>query len=256
MKKAFDFTDRVALVTGGSSGLGFQFAQAFAQQGANVAMVARRMDRLEENKTFIEEKYGVECYIRHCDVSDPVEVKEAVQEIFDHYGRIDILVNNAGMRGGIPADKMTDDEFMTVIKTNLCGVYWFSREVGRHMIDANYGRIINISSMYGLVGKKFTGTASYGAAKGGVITLTKALACEWGPHGITVNAICPGYFPTELMNPWIDTEKYLGFFHDRCPVGRKASMEEANSTVLYLAAEESSYVTGVIVPMDGGWTAG
>ena len=124
------------------------------------------------------------------------------------------------------------------------------------MKDAGYGRIINVASMYGVIGKKYTPTSSYGAAKGGVVTLTKALACEWGEYGITVNAIAPGYYPTELMNPWIDTPKYHEFFHDRCPVGRKAEMEEADSTILYLAAEKSSYITGVVIPMDGGWTAG
>jgi gluconate 5-dehydrogenase len=213
------------------------------------------MERLEENKAFIEKTYGTECYIHKCDVSNPNDVRETVQDVFDHFGRIDVLVNNAGIRGGLPAAEMTDEQWLEVINTNLNGVYWFAREVGKHMIDANYGRIINISSMYGLVANKKAGTASYGAAKGGVVTLTKALACEWGKYGITVNAISPGYFPTELMAPWIDTDRYKGYFADRCPVGRKGEMEEANSTVLYLAAEESSYVTGVVIPMDGGWTA-
>ena len=252
----FDFTGRVALITGGSSGLGFQFGKALAGQGAKIAMVARRIDRLEENKKYIEETYGTECYIRHCDVSDSDEVRECVKEIFDHFGKIDILVNNAGTRGGLPAAEMTDNEWLKVINTNMNGEYYFAREVGKHMIEAGYGRIINIASMYGLIGKKYTGTASYGTAKGGVVTMTKALACEWGEYGITVNAIAPGYFPTELMNPWIDSDKYKQFFHDRCPIGRKGEMEEANSTIIYLAAEESSYITGIVIPMDGGWTAG
>lgn len=255
MKQYFDFTGRVVLITGASSGLGFQFAKAFAQQGAKLALVARRTDRLEENKAQIEKEYGAECYIHYCDASKPEDIKVAVQDIFDRFGKIDVLVNNAGTRGGFAALDMPDAEWEKVINTNLSGEYYFCREVGRHMAQAGYGRIINISSALGISGRKNKPSSVYSAAKGGVIALTKALACEWGEYGITVNAICPGYFPTELMAPWIDNEEYAAFFKTRVPVGRKARMEEASSTVLYLGAEESSYITGVIIPMDGGWTA-
>ena len=121
--KAFDFTGRVALITGGSSGLGFQFAKAFAQQGANVAIVARRMDRLEENKKEIENLYGVDCYIHACDVKDPKQVVQTVQDVMDHFGKIDILVNNAGMRGGIPAAEMTDEQWQEGNETKHCGEF-------------------------------------------------------------------------------------------------------------------------------------
>lgn len=252
----FDFHGRVALVTGGSSGLGFEFAKALAGQGADVAIVARRADRLAENKKKIEDTYGVHCFTAQCDVCNPDQVRSTVAAVIERFGKIDILVANAGIGGRGEASEMSDEDWMKVINTNLCGVYYFCREVGRSMIKNHYGRIINISSLYGLVGKKNMCSASYSAAKGGVIGLTKALACEWGEHGITVNAISPGYYPTELMTPWIDSEKYLEFFRTRCPVGRKGNMNEADSTVLFLAAEESSYITGITVPMDGGWTAG
>ncbi|MCI2056605.1 MAG: SDR family oxidoreductase [Oscillibacter sp.] len=252
----FDFHGRVALVTGGSSGLGFEFAKALAGQGADVAIVARRADRLAENKSEIERTYGVRCLTVQCDVCDPDQVRSTVAKVIAEFGKIDILVANAGIGGRGEAAEMSDEDWMKVISTNLCGVYYFCREAGRNMIQNHYGRIINISSLYGLVGKKNMCSASYSAAKGGVIGLTKALACEWGEHGITVNAISPGYYPTELMTPWIDSDKYLEFFRTRCPVGRKGNMNEADSTILFLAAEESSYVTGITVPMDGGWTAG
>jgi len=252
----FDFHGRVALVTGGSSGLGFEYAKALAGQGADVAIVARRTDRLAENKKVIEDTYGVRCFAAQCDVRDPEQVRKTVAAVIKEYGKIDILVANAGIGGRGKASEMSDEDWMNVIATNLCGVYYFCREVSKNMIENHYGRIINISSLYGLVGKKNMCSASYSAAKGGVIGMTKALACEWGEYGITVNAISPGYYPTELMTPWIDSEKYLEFFRTRCPVGRKGNMNEADSTILFLAAEESSYVTGITVPMDGGWTAG
>lgn len=252
----FDFHGRVALVTGGSSGLGFEFAKALAGQGADIAIVARRADRLAENKKEIEHTYGVRCLTAQCDARKPSQVRETVRAVLDQFGKIDILVANAGIGGRGEAAEMSDEDWMNVIQTNLCGVYYFCREAGRSMIENHYGRIINISSLYGLVGKKNMCSASYSAAKGGVIGLTKALACEWGEHGITVNAISPGYYPTELMTPWIDSEKYLEFFRTRCPVGRKGNMNEADSAILFLAAEESSYITGITVPMDGGWTAG
>ena len=255
MVKMFDFTGRVAFITGGSSGLGFQFAKALAGRGCTIAMVARRVDRLEENKKFIEDTYGVECFVRHCDVTDKAEVKETVEEVFNKFGRIDILINNAGIRGGIPAADMTDEEFMEVINTNEVALYTCAREVGKHMIEAGYGRIINIASLYGIQGKKGIATVSYSTAKGGVANFTRALACEWGEYGITVNCIAPGYFPTELMVPWIYSDKYTEMFKDRNPIGRYGRMEEVNSTIIYLAAEESSYITGVVLPMDGGWTA-
>ena len=172
-------------------------------------------------------------------------VKESLERAFDEVER--------ARRG--EHKMMTDEEFMEVINTNEVALYTCAREVGKHMIEAGYGRIINIASLYGIQGKKGIATVSYSTAKGGVANFTRALACEWGEYGITVNCIAPGYFPTELMVPWIYSDKYTEMFKDRNPIGRYGRMEEVNSTIIYLAAEESSYITGVVLPMDGGWTA-
>ena len=194
----FDLSGQVALVAGGSSGLGLQFARAMANAGANVALVARRMDLLEENAKAISAEFGVEVYPHRIDLRDSESVTACVKDVVAHFGKIDILVNAGGVGGSGDPALMTDEQWYYVVDTDLTGLFRLCREVARlSMIPNNYGRIVNVSSMHGFVSRKHVWTAPYCAAKGGVHMMTKALANDWGKYDITVNCIAPGYFPSE-----------------------------------------------------------
>jgi gluconate 5-dehydrogenase len=193
----FTLKGKVALVTGASSGLGVQFAKALAGQGADLAILARRQDRLEEVKKDIE-GMGVRCFAFKCDVLKNDEIKAAIAKIKKHYGKIDILVNNAGTARKTPAEVQSDEDWNAVINTNLNSVYFIAREVGKVMIDQQYGRIINVGSIHSSAAMATSPLSAYCASKGGVLMLTKALAAEWAKHNVTVNAIGPAYFPSEM----------------------------------------------------------
>ena len=256
MKNYFDLTGQVAVVTGASTGLGLQMAKAFASQGANLVLLARRQNLLDENKADIEKEYGVKVLAHACDITDPEQVKAAVKATMDAYGRVDILVNNAGTGAVAPAVDITDDQFNNELKIDLFGTFKMAREVARAaMIPAKYGRIINIASMYGLVGNKIAPASPYHAAKGGVVNLTRALACEWGKYGITVNAICPGYFWTPLTKDTLDTDWFKEYAKGAIPMERYGREGELDTTAIFLASPSSSYVNGVMVPVDGGYTS-
>jgi len=207
MKQYFDLKGQVAIVTGCSGGLGVQMAKALANQGCNIVPVARRLEKLEEVAKEITEEYGVECLPLRLDITDTDAVNEVVQKAYDHFGRIDVLINNAGTGAVAPAEDITDDQFAGEMEIDLFGTFKVARAVAKiAMIPAKYGRIINIASMYGLVGNKVAGSAPYHAAKGGVVNLTRALAAEWGKYGITVNVISPGYFYTPLTKETLDSD--------------------------------------------------
>ena len=190
MKQYFDLTGHVALITGCSTGLGVQMAKALANQGAKIVALARRQNKLDEVAAQIREEFGVEAVGISCDITDTTSVEKAVDTIMAQFGRIDILINNAGTGGVAPAEDITDDQFENELNIDLFGSFKVARAVAkRAMLPAKYGRIINIASMYGMVGNKIAPCAPYHAAKGGVINLTRALAAEWGKHGITVNSI-------------------------------------------------------------------
>lgn len=252
-KNLFDLKGKVAVITGASSGLGVQMAKALARQGADIAILARRKEKLEKVAEEIKE-IGVKCISIVCDVTDTASIIEAVKTVKAEYGKADILVNNAGSGGVGPAEDTTDDDWNHTISVDLDGVFKIAREFGKLMIENKYGRIINISSMYGMVGNMALPTAAYHAAKGGVVNLTRALASEWAKHGITVNAICPGYFATELTVDTLNTESFSNYMKASVPVGRYGNEGELDSAVVFLSAEESAYVTGVILPIDGGYT--
>lgn len=254
MKNYFDLKGHVAVVTGASTGLGLQMAKAFASQGANLVLLARRMNLLEENAKAITEEYGVEVLPFACDITDTEKVKAAVAATMERFGRVDILVNNAGTGAVGPAEEITDEQFKHEMNIDLFGTFICSREFGKEMIKAKYGRIINIASMYGLVGNLIVGSAPYHAAKGGVVNFTRALAAEWGKYGITVNSICPGYFYTDLTTETLDSDFFQDIAKRNIPMARYGRSGELDSCALFLASAASTYVTGQNIAVDGGYT--
>ncbi|MCR5216477.1 MAG: SDR family oxidoreductase [Lachnospiraceae bacterium] len=254
-KNYFDLSGQVALVTGCSGGLGVQMAKALANQGAKVVALARRKDKIEEVAAQIHKEFGVETYAVQCDITDTEAVDQAVDEILNKFGRIDIVINNAGTGAVAPAEDITDDQFDHEMNIDLFGTFRVARAVAKKaMIPQKYGRVINIASMYGLVGNKICGSAPYHAAKGGVVNLTRALAAEWGNKGITVNAICPGYFYTPLTKETLDSDFFQANAKTMIPEERYGNEGELDSAAIFLASPASSYVNGIMVPVDGGYT--
>ncbi|MDR1206259.1 MAG: SDR family oxidoreductase [Peptococcaceae bacterium] len=250
----FDLKGKIALVTGASSGLGVQFAKALAGQGADLAIIARRQEKLEEAKKTIE-AMGVRCLAVKCDVLNTDSIKAAAAQIKTHYGRIDILVNNAGTARSNPAESQSDDDWNAVIDTNLNGVYFVAREVGKVMIEQKYGKIINLGSIHSSVAMSTSPLNAYCASKGGVQMLTKALAAEWAKYNITVNAIGPAYFPSEMTDAVLSNPAFDQVVKTYCPMGRPGKSGELDGAVIYFASDASSYTTGQLLSIDGGWTA-
>ena len=255
MKNYFDLSGQVAVVTGASTGLGLQMAKAFANQGANLVLLARRMNLLEENAKAISEEFGVEVLPFACDITKTDNVTAAVQATIEKFGRVDILVNNAGTGAVGPAEEITDDQFRHEMEIDLFGTFVCSREFGKRMIEAGYGRIINIASMYGLVGNMIAGSSPYHAAKGGVVNLTRALAAEWGKYGVTVNSICPGYFYTDLTTATLDSDYFQAIAKRSIPLERYGREGELDTCALFLASPMSTYVNGQNIAVDGGYTS-
>lgn len=256
MKNYFDLTGQVAVVTGASTGLGVQMAKALASQGANIVALARRKNLVDEVAANIEKEYGVKAIGVVCDITDTERVDAAVKEILDVFGRIDILINNAGTGAVAPAEEITDEQFANEMNIDLFGSFKVARSVAKQaMIPAGYGRIINIASMYGLVGNKIAPAAPYHAAKGGVVNLTRALACEWSDKGINVNAICPGYFETPLTKETLETEFFQNYAKTMIPMARYGKEGELDTAAIFLSSPMSTYVNGVILPVDGGYTS-
>lgn len=255
MKNYFDLKGRVALVTGCSTGLGVQMAKALANQGASIVVVARRKEMIEAVAKEITDEFGVETLPIRCDITDTAMVDSLVDQVMEKFGKIDILINNAGTGAVAPAEDITDDQFANEINIDLFGSFRVARAVAKKaMIPAQYGRIINIASMYGLVGNKIAPASPYHAAKGGVVNLTRALAAEWGKYGITVNSICPGYFWTPLTKETLDSDWFKEYAKGAIPMERYGKEGELDSTAIFLSSEASSYVNGVMIPVDGGYT--
>lgn len=255
MKTYFDLKGQVALITGCSTGLGVQMAKALANQGCNIVAVARRQEMLDKVVAEIKADYGVDAIALRCDITDTEMVNDTVKKALEHFGRIDILINNAGTGAVAPAEDITDEQFESELNIDLLGSFKVARAVAKFaMIPAKYGRIINIASMYGLVGNKIAGSSPYHAAKGGVVNLTRALAAEWGKYCITVNSICPGYFYTDLTRDTLNSDFFQQNAKTMIPLERYGEEGELDSAALFLASPASTYVTGVNLPVDGGYT--
>ena len=249
----FNLKGRVAAITGASSGLGKQMSKAFAGQGADLVLMARRVEKLEELKAELEAT-GVRVLAVKCDVTNVEDVKAAAKLAEETFGKVDILVNCAGSAKNAGVLDMTDEEWDFTIKTDMDSVFYVTREFGNIMKKNHYGRIINIASMYGLVGNMAMGTIAYHTSKGGVVNFTRAAASELAKEGITVNAICPGYFDTELTHDTLITPDFTAYMQSTVPLGRYGREGELNAGAIFLASDEASYVTGVILPIDGGYT--
>ena len=248
----FNLNNDVAVITGASSGLGKQMAKAFANQGANLVILARRIERLEELKKELEGK--VKVLAIKCDVTSTEDIKNAAKLTEEEFGKVDILVNCAGSSKDAGVLDMTDEDWDFTIETDQTSVFKMTREFGKIMKKNNYGRIINIASMYGLVGNTAMGTIAYHSSKGGVVNFTRAVAAELAKYNITCNAICPGYFETELTKAVLETDNFKEYMKQTVPMGRYGKEGELNAGAIFLASHEASYVTGVILPIDGGYT--
>lgn len=249
----FDLHGRAAIVTGASAGLGRQFSLALARQGADLVLFARRREKLDEVAREVR-SLGSRAITVPGNVMNNDDVKRCVSEALAAFNKIDILVNNAGGAKCGPLVDFEDADFMNTLDYDIGGTMRFTRECGKEMIKAGYGRIINLGSILGRGGLKELGICDYAAAKGAIIQFTRQMAVEWAEYGITVNAICPGFFGSESNNeeamaammPWIV---------QHTPMNRPGNPGELDSALIFLAADESSYVTGDILGVDGGWTA-
>ncbi|MBR6222747.1 MAG: SDR family oxidoreductase [Lachnospiraceae bacterium] len=256
MKNYFDLKGQVAIVTGASTGLGVQMAKALANQGANIVCMARRQNLIDEVAEEIKKEFGVEAVGIKCDITDTENVNAAVDGVLEKFGRIDILINNAGTGAVAPAEDITDEQFENEMNIDLFGSFKVARACAKKaMIPAKYGRIINIASMYGMVGNKVAPATPYHAAKGGMVNLTRALAAEWGKYGINVNSICPGYFYSPLTKETLDSEFFQANAQTMIPLSRYGNEGELDTATIFLSSPASSYVTGVILPVDGGYTS-
>lgn len=249
----FRLDDQTAIITGGSKGLGLAMAAGLASAGAKVMLVSRNEDQAKESAEAIAQHYGVEATGCAADVTSRADVTELIEKALGGWGKIDILINSAGIniRGAI--DELSPEDFDEVIKINTTGTWNTCRSVIPPMKKKGYGRIINLASTLGLVG--LANRTPYASSKGAVVQMTRALGLEMAPFGITCNAICPGPFLTEMNIPIADTEEAKKFIVGAVALERWGELEEIQGAAIYLASRASSYTTGSMLTVDGGWTA-
>jgi NAD(P)-dependent dehydrogenase (short-subunit alcohol dehydrogenase family) len=252
-RQMFDLAGRIAIITGGSIGLGRQMAEGLAEMGANVVLCARKKERCEQAAEQLRQ-LGMKTLALGCDVKNPDQVQAVVDATVSQFGRVDILINNAGTSWGAPVEEMRLEHWNKVIETNLTGTFLFSQAVGKVMVPQRRGKIINIASVAGLRGAPPEFQAiGYHASKGGVIAFTKDLACKWGIYNIQVNAIAPGWFPTNMSKVVIERNKDA--FLSKIPLRRFGNEHDLKGAAVYLSSDASDYVTGHVLVVDGGQTA-
>jgi 2-dehydro-3-deoxy-D-gluconate 5-dehydrogenase len=245
----FSTEGKVAIVTGASRGLGMQMAIGLAQSGADIVAVdiADCSDTVTEVKKLNREAIEVKA-----DVSDQAAVDNIVEQTLAKFGKIDILVNNAGILRSGNAEDLSKEDWESVVKVNLTGQFFCAQAIGKQMLKQESGNIINVSSIAGIAG--YAGSVPYSATKAGLIMMSKTLAAEWGPK-IRVNALCPGVFATDMTDDFLKDEEFMQDIKTKTALKRYAKAEEIIGTVIYLASEASSYMTGHALIIDGGWTS-
>ncbi|HZO00552.1 MAG TPA: SDR family oxidoreductase [Burkholderiales bacterium] len=254
VKKLLDLSGKVALVTGGSRGLGLQIAEALGEMGARLAITARKKDELDQAVSHLKQ-LGCDATSYVCDIGKREAIAPVAEEILKKLGRIDILVNNAGATWGARAEEHPLDAWDKLVSVNLSGLFALTQIVAKKsMIPAKWGRIINVASVAGLLGQdpRFAPTAAYTATKHGVVGLTRQLAAEWGVHGITVNAICPGFFPSKMTRATLETTGKL--IQDWTPTRRLGNDEDLKGLAVLLASEAARHINGQAIAVDGGAT--
>ena len=254
VRQLFELNGRTALVTGGSRGLGLQIAEALGEMGAKIAISARKKNELDEAVAHLA-KRQIDATAYVCDIGKREAIAPFAQEVLKKFGRVDILVNNAGATWGAPAEDHPLEAWDKLVNVNLTGVFVLTQIIGRQsMIPARWGRIINVASIAGLMGQdpRIVRTIAYNATKGGLVNFTRALAAEWGSHGITVNAICPGFFPSKMTKATLDTTGEL--VRDWTPTKRLGNDEDLKGLAVLLASEASRHITGQAIAVDGGAT--
>ena len=254
VKKLFDLSGRIAIVTGGSRGLGLQMAEALGEMGAKVALTARKQDELDGAVAQLK-KQGVDAAAWACDIGKREAIAPAAEAILKKYGKVDILVNNAGATWGAPAEDHPLEAWDKLVGVNLSGMFVLTQLIAkRSMIPAKRGRVINIASVNGVQANdpRLVRTAAYVATKHGVVGLTRQLAAEWGRYGITVNAICPGFFPSKMTKATLG--KDLQMIIDSTPTGRVGNEEDLKGATVLLASDAGAHITGQAIVVDGGAT--
>jgi gluconate 5-dehydrogenase len=250
----FDLTDRVALITGGSRGLGLQIAKGYGAQGAKLALTARKANELADAQAELS-ALGYNVFTMPSDLSKPETITPMVDAVIKHFGKIDILMNNAGASWGAKAEEYPLEAWNKIIATNLTGSWLVTQQVGaKSMLPNKKGSIINVASVAGLRGQIGPmQTIAYNTSKGGLVNFTRALAAEWAPHGIRVNALAPGFFPSKMSAGLLSVmdKQILGM----TPMGRLGGDEDLMGPAIFLASDAASYVTGQILAVDGGMTA-
>ncbi len=246
----FDLTDRVALVTGASSGLGHRMARVLAGAGATVAATARRTDRLAELEATSDRIVAIPA-----DLTVAAERERLVTEVAERLGPIDILVNNAGAVNATSIEQESLDDFSRMIELNLTASWHLMKMVGASMVERRRGSIVNIASILGVVGATPAKDSGYTAAKGGLVNLTREMGLQWARKGVRVNAICPGWFATEMIEDLTATDAGTAFIETNTPMMRVGQVDEIDGALLLLASDAGSFMTGAVVMVDGGWTA-
>jgi len=249
----FDLTGKVAIVTGASRGLGQYFGRALARAGADLAITSRDLESLRPFQQEIE-AMGRRALALQLDVRDHHSIQHMVSAVHAAYGKIDILVNNAGCNVRKPALEVTWDDWNLILDTNLRGAFFVAQAVARHMIPRRYGRIINIGSITSVFG--YAGLSPYSASRGGIKQLTMSLADDWGPHGVTVNCLAPGWFKTQQNRVLYENERWVEYITDRIPLRRPGRPDDLDGAVVFLASDASQYITGQTLLVDGGMTTG
>jgi len=254
VKKLLDLSGKVALVTGGSRGLGLQIAEALGEMGARLALTARKKDELDSAVIHLgNQSISASAFV--CDIGKREAIAPAAEEVLAKFGKVDILVNNAGATWGAPAEAHPLDAWDKLVDVNLSGAFVLTQIIARKsMIPAKWGRVINVASIAGLMGQdpRFAPTAAYTATKHGLVGLTRQLAAEWGVHGITVNAICPGFFPSKMTRATLEAAGKL--IQEWTPTRRLGGEEDLKGLAVLLASEASRHITGQAIAVDGGAT--